>query len=127
MEAQIKKLANGLLAVYQDIEQHFNQLASEPDNVSRAETMMSVRESLVQAKQIESELFPLRDQMVNAGQAMQPETQLIFEQATRAISQLLPQVNLMEKAAIEERDKLSPIIRDSVRGLQMQSAYSQNQ
>lgn len=126
MENNIKELAGRLLARYQEIERSIDLLSSVADYVSKNEAMDEVRSIMTEVKQIETELFPLRDQFLSSGQEFSSPTTQLFRQAAEMLTSLLPKINDLEQTAIQDRDKLAPEIHDSVRGMQMQSAYAQN-
>ena len=127
MENKIKELVGKLVARYQEIENSIDQLSTLSDYVGKKDSMDKVRSVLVEVKEIEAELFPLRDQFLSSGQKFSSPTTQLFEQAANMLTSLLPKINDLEKAAIEERERLAPEIHDSVRGMQMQSAYAKNQ
>lgn len=127
MENKIKELVGKLVARYQEIENSIDRLSTLSDYVGKKEAMDEVRTVLADVKGIEVELFPLRDQFLKGGQNFSSATSQLFKQAASMLTALLPKINDLEKAAIQERERLTPEIHDSVRGMQMQSAYAKNQ
>ena len=126
MLPKINELAEGLLRHYNEIRNQIGSLATAESNFKKTEVMSQIRLHLSRVKDLEVELFPMRDQWLEAGNELPDETADLFQQAAKVVGELLPRINELEQQARKEREELAPVIHDGVRGMQMQSAYSQN-
>jgi hypothetical protein len=126
MEQRINELVSELLQKYRAVQAHLDR-ASEPIHfAAQAEQLAELKSTLDEAKFIEQQLFPLRDQFALAGGELSQQTQSLIEQSIAIVTRLLPQLGSLEKQAQIARQNLEPQIHDGVRLLKMQNAYARN-
>jgi hypothetical protein len=121
---QFQALARQLLSQYQVVEQAVEHVFENQESTSKNEMLDAIRSLLTEVKQTEAQLKPLRDILKNDSVSMPPATQATIDQTIQIVTTIIPRIGAIEKSAIDSRESLAPVIRESVRAVQMKSAYS---
>ena len=127
MQNEINNLLDQLLDHYQHLGNRLGSVEGQPDYASKAKIMVETRSTLTAIKAIESQLFPMRDQFIAGGGTLSDSTNAKIDLAKHKVAELIPIVSMLEKTAVEDREKLAPEIHQGVQALKMQSAYTANQ
>jgi hypothetical protein len=124
---QFHVLALQLQNQYKVVERNVDQIYANKDVAATTETLESIRALLLEVKQTEHQIQPLRDSLQAEGESMPEATQKIIDRTVQIVTTLIPRIGALEKEAIDSKEKLAPVIREGVRAVKMKSAYSKQQ
>lgn len=121
---QFHSLVQRMLDQYLIVQRAVDYIYATKDSVSTTDTLESIRNLLMDVKQTETEIQPVRDSLQAENAQIPPATQELVDQTVQIVTTLIPRIGALEKDAVEAKENLAPAIRESVRAAQMKSAYA---
>lgn len=86
-----------------------------------------ISEQIQQIRAAESVLGPMRDQYQKSGRQLSPQLKSLTDDTIELVKALMPKMAQLEKMTLDAAKRLFPEIHESVRVVQMQSAYGARQ
>jgi predicted nucleic acid-binding Zn-ribbon protein len=105
--------------------QQYQSLDATIDTLGQSESpsMDDVTSKIAEIKQIEQSLAPIREQYRSEFETLSDDLRRVTDQTIELVTGLMPKLAQLEKATVESANRLFPKIQESVRAVQMQSAY----
>ncbi len=118
LETSLGSLMDQLLQQYQSLDATIDTLGQ-----SESPSMDDVTSKIAEIKQIEQSLAPIREQYRSEFETLSDDLRRVTDQTIELVTGLMPKLAQLEKATVESANRLFPKIQESVRAVQMQSAY----
>jgi DNA repair exonuclease SbcCD ATPase subunit len=111
-------LMNQLLQQYQSLDATIDVMVK-----TESTSMEGVTSRIAEIKRTEQSLAPLREQYRREFETLSDDLRRVTDQTIELVTGLMPKLAQLEKATVESANRLFPKIQESVRAVQMQSAY----
>lgn len=113
-----------LLEQYRVVDRAITDITSQKEHRSSNETLEKINQLLAGIKKTESQIQPVRDDLIAQKVSVPEPTQKVIDETVQIVTALIPRIGALEKDAVAARERLTPVIREGVRAAKMKSAYA---